>query len=77
MQTKSAIVEMVMITLKPEYRNGNITHDQSVNICRDVTRKIYARVRDAGGLGLGQDDMWQRIADNEVDEALNDLRTGG
>ena len=72
--SKKEIQTLVTATLKPLYRRKEITSEQYTNINRDISRQLYDRVSQSGGL-LDDDDRgkWREIAAKEVGVAVNAL----
>ncbi|KAK5153550.1 hypothetical protein LTR04_006174 [Oleoguttula sp. CCFEE 6159] len=73
---KSEIQKMVKLALKPRYLQQEVTKDQYTDINRDVSRMMYDKVGDATGLSDQRErERWQRIATDEVDNAVKALRS--
>lgn len=65
---------MVSSALKPRYKKQELNRDQFTDINRDVSRKLYDKVGDAGALSDEKDrEYWQRVAAEEVENALKAL----
>ena len=76
--TKQEIQNMVSSALKPRYQKQELNRDQFTEINRDVSRMLYDRVGDAGALSdLKDREYWQRVANEEVEKALQALNGTG
>ncbi|KAF2232639.1 hypothetical protein EV356DRAFT_568534 [Viridothelium virens] len=72
--TKQEIQKMVSTALKPRYKKQELNREQFTEINRDISRMLYDKVGDAGALSDQKDrEHWQRIATEEVDNALKAL----
>ncbi|KAL5424755.1 hypothetical protein PMIN04_002985 [Paraphaeosphaeria minitans] len=74
--TKRELQLMVTAVLKPMYVRKEVSKDEYTDINRDVSRLLYYRVAEAGTDALasqGIRDKWQKIASNEVDNAVKSL----
>ena len=69
---------MVTAALKPEYRKGKIDTEQYTMVNREISRMLYDKVGEAGGMADGTErERWQSIATHEVDAALKKLKERG
>jgi hypothetical protein len=71
---------MVTAVLKPRYVKKEVTKEQYTDINRDVSRLLYEKVGDAGATALADQEtreMWQRMAGDEVETAIQALHTAG
>lgn len=78
--TKAELQRMVTAVLKPLYLKKDITKEEYTDINRDVSRLLYDKVGDAGATALADQDTrekWQRMAGDEVDNAVKSLHTAG
>ncbi|KAI9691579.1 MAG: hypothetical protein M1822_007650 [Bathelium mastoideum] len=76
--TKQEIQEMVSSALKPRYKSKELNRDQFTDINRDISRRLYDRIGGAGALEAQKDrEHWQRVAAEEVENALKVLGGGG
>lgn len=74
--TKSEIQRMVKAALKPLYQKQEVSKDEYTDINRDVSRLLYDKVGDAGGLAdQTTRERWQKVASDEVDSAIKALRS--
>ncbi|KAJ4986388.1 PHD-finger domain-containing protein [Stagonosporopsis vannaccii] len=76
--TKAELQRMVTAVLKPLYLKKDVTKEEYTDINRDVSRLLYDKVGDAGATALADQDTrekWQRMASDEVDNAVKSLRT--
>jgi hypothetical protein len=74
--TKRELQLMVTAVLKPMYVKKEVSKEDYTDINRDVSRLLYDRVAEAGTDALasqGIRDKWQKIASNEVDNAVKAL----
>jgi len=72
---KTEIQKMVSAALKPHYRRKEVDKDGYTDINRDVSRMLYDKVWDAGGLvDSAARGRWERIAVEEVALAVNGLK---
>ena len=72
---KAEIQQMVTAALKPIYRKGMIDTEQYTIVNREISRMLYDKVGEAGGMADGTErEMWQSIAAHEVDNALKKLK---
>ncbi|KAF2106922.1 hypothetical protein BDV96DRAFT_606962 [Lophiotrema nucula] len=75
--TKAELQRMVTVSLKPLYLRKEISKNDYTDINRDVSRLLYDRVGEAGAEALADKDTrdkWQKMAVEEVDNAVNALR---
>ncbi|KAF2015285.1 hypothetical protein BU24DRAFT_174957 [Aaosphaeria arxii CBS 175.79] len=78
--TKAEIQRMVTFALKPLYVKKEISKDEYTDVNRDISRLLYDRVSDAGADALADKDnreQWQKMAADEVDDAVKALRADG
>ncbi|KAF3036836.1 hypothetical protein E8E12_007315 [Didymella heteroderae] len=76
--TKAEFQRMVTAVLKPLYLKKEVTKEEYTDINRDVSRLLYEKVGDAGAAALADRETrekWQRMAGDEVDNAIKALRT--
>lgn len=76
--TKAELQRMVTVVLKPFYTRKEISKDQYTDINREISRLLYDRVGDAGAEALANQETrekWQKMASQEVDDALKALGT--
>lgn len=69
---------MVTAVLKPLYLKKEVTKEEYTDINRDISRLLYEKVGDAGAAALADQETrekWQRMAGDEVDNAIKALRT--
>ncbi|KAL1605101.1 hypothetical protein SLS60_004644 [Paraconiothyrium brasiliense] len=74
--TKRELQLMVTAVLKPMYLKKEVSKEEYTDINRDISRLLYDRVAEAGTDALasqGIRDKWQKIASNEVDNAVKAL----
>jgi hypothetical protein len=72
---KAEIQKLVSAALKPHYHRKELDKDAYTEINRDVSRMLYDRVWDAGGLvDVATRDKFQKIAAEEVAIAVKALR---
>lgn len=61
--------------MKPEYKSGQICTDQYTAVNREISRMLYEKIGEAGGLsGVEDKEKWQGVAADEVDSALKKLK---
>jgi hypothetical protein len=73
---KSEIQKMVSGALKPHYAKKQVDKDTFTDINRDISRMLYDRVWDAGGLvDSAARDRWEKIAVEEVETAVQEAKT--
>lgn len=78
--TKAELQRMVTVVLKPLYVKKEISKSEYTDINRDVSRLMYDRVGDAGAEALADSetrDKWQKMATDEVEDAVKVLRANG
>ncbi|KAF2996040.1 hypothetical protein E8E13_002827 [Curvularia kusanoi] len=78
--TKAELQRMVTAVLKPIYVKKEVSKEEYTDINRDVSRLLYEKVGDAGAAALadqGTREKWQRMAGEEVENAIQSLRTAG
>ncbi|KAB8648473.1 hypothetical protein FH972_026129 [Carpinus fangiana] len=74
-EDKSTLQKMVAGALKPFYHNNEIDTDQFTEINMNVSRKMYEKVEQAGGLKENSDaSIWEAVAVAEVEAAVKKLR---
>jgi hypothetical protein len=72
-EMKQEIQKMVTAALKPHYNRKEIDKDKYTDINRDVSRMLYDKVWDAGGLiDSSARERWQKVAAEEVSQAIRD-----
>jgi hypothetical protein len=73
---KSEIQKMVHAALKPHYTRKQVDKDTFTDINRDISRMLYDRVWDAGGLvDQAARERWEKIAVEEVEKAVQEAKT--
>jgi len=73
---KADIQKMVATALKPAYRKQDIDTDQYTDINREVSRYLYDRVGEAGGVtDETTRKLWQGIAADVVESAVKKLKS--
>lgn len=66
---------MVSGALKPHYAKKQVDKDTFTDINRDISRMLYDRVWDAGGLvDSAARDRWEKIAVEEVETAVQEAK---
>ncbi|KAJ9639336.1 hypothetical protein H2199_006369 [Coniosporium tulheliwenetii] len=74
--TKSEIQRMVKAALKPRYQKQEVDKNQYTEINMNVSRLMYDKIGDANGLvDQKSRDEWQKVAADEVENAVRLLRT--
>ncbi|KAF2434435.1 hypothetical protein EJ08DRAFT_466268 [Tothia fuscella] len=74
-EMKAEIQKMVTAALKPHYQRKELGKDAYTDINRDVSRMLYDKVWDAGGLiDVATRDRFQRVAAEEVALAVKVLK---
>ena len=71
---------MVTAALKPLYLRKEVTKVEYTDINRDISRLLYEKVGEAGADALADHDTrekWQRMAIDEVNNAIKVLRAAG
>jgi hypothetical protein len=77
-EMKQEIQKMVTAALKPFYSRREVDKDKYTDINRDVSRMLYDKVWDAGGLiDQAARDRWQKVAVEEVTQAIKDATQSG
>lgn len=71
---KEELQALVKDNLRPLYRHKIITSQQYTQINREISRKLYDRVAEVGGL-TEERDKWRGMAAKEVDDAVKALQT--
>jgi hypothetical protein len=78
--TKAELQRMVTAALKPLYLKKEVTKAEYTDINRDISRLLYEKVGGAGADALADHDTrekWQRMAIDEVNNAIKVLRPDG
>ena len=78
--TKAELQRMVTAALKPLYLRKEVTKVEYTDINRDISRLLYEKVGEAGADALADHDTrekWQRMAIDEVNNAIKVLRAAG
>ena len=71
--TKADLQKMVSTALKPHYQSNVISKDQYTDINRNVSRLLYDRVGGAGYV-MGKDrEIFEKLANEEVTKAVEEL----
>lgn len=66
---------MVAAALRPAYQRQEVDKNQYTDINRIVSRKMYDRVSDDGGLTNGaMKDKWQSVVAEEVNLAIGRIK---
>jgi hypothetical protein len=74
-EMKTEIQKMVSVALKPHYHRKEVDKEGYTDINRDVSRMLYDKVWDAGGLvDSAARDRWQKVAAEEVALAVKALK---
>lgn len=64
---------MVQTALKPPYRNSAIDAEQFTAINRSVSRRLYERIGEEGGVKEATRCKWEGVAKVEVEEAIRTI----
>jgi hypothetical protein len=65
---------MVSSVLKPHYRQKLISKDEYTDINRRISRMLYELVGPAQALDSETKARWQRVASDQVNKAVSQLR---
>ena len=71
---KSDLQKMVRAALKPHYSQNVVTKDEFIDINKRISRKLYELVGPADGLDSESKTKWERIANDEVNNAVARLK---
>ena len=72
---KAEIQRMVSAALKPAYKKHEIDSEQFTGINRDISRKLYDKVGDAGNFeDVAEKEKWQIEAIHQVDAAVKRIK---
>jgi hypothetical protein len=75
-EMKDQIAGMVAVALKPFYRRQEVDKDQYTAINKNLSRMLYEKIWDAGGMvDHAAKERWQKVAAEEVNVAIKDLAT--
>ena len=75
---KEDVQKLVASALKPHYNDQTITKDEYTTINRDISRMLYDKIGgDFEALGVAGKAKWEKIAGDEVNKAVNALKTPG
>ena len=75
LSTKERIQKLVKEALKLPYLNKQIDKDQYTAINRNVSRMLYDRVGEQGDVNGRMNEIWKKLAFEEVHRALTDLQS--
>lgn len=65
---------MVSTALKPYYRKKTVSKEEYTMINRNVSRKLYEQIGDFEALGVEGRAKWEKVAGDEVDQAVCGLK---
>ena len=73
-EDKKEIQTFVTAKLKPLYHHKQINTDEYTTINRQISRRLYDRIAQGGGLQVEERERWKGIAAREVEEAVKALK---
>ncbi|KAL9082572.1 MAG: hypothetical protein Q9159_006334 [Coniocarpon cinnabarinum] len=73
-EDKKEIQTLVTANLKPLYHRKEISTEQYTNINRHISRLLYDKVAQGGGLQAEEREQWKGIAAQEVESAVRALK---
>ena len=65
---------MVTTALKPHYHNNTVSKDQYTEINRNISRMLYDKVGEHGNLDEEAREIYERLASEEVNKAVESLK---
>lgn len=71
---KLDVQKMVSTALKPYYRKKTVSKEEYTMINRNVSRKLYEQIGDFEALGVEGRAKWEKVAGDEVDQAVCGLK---
>ena len=74
LSTKSNLQKMVKDALKTPYRDKLLSKEEYTEINRNISRMLYDKIGDSEKLGGEGREIWQRLANSEVERAVRALR---
>lgn len=77
LSTKERIQKFVKEALREPYHNSQVDKDQYTTINRNVSRMLYERVGEDGGVNGDESAELQRLAHSEVSKELASLEKNG
>lgn len=73
-EVKESINRFVRDALRPHWTSQSLTTEQYADINRNVSRKLYEDVTDAASIDDDTKRAWERLAIQEVDRAVSDMK---
>lgn len=73
-EMKQIISSIVRSALAPHWRASQLTAEQFETINRDISRKIYEKVKDPATISEDMKQGWERMASQEVARAVSSLQ---
>ena len=74
LNAKADVQKLVATALKPHYNEQTISKDEYTNINREISRMLYDKIGDSGALDGDGKAVWEKVAGEEVNKAVNALR---
>ena len=74
LSTKADLQKMVTTALKPHYHNNTVSKDQYTEINRNISRMLYDKVGEHGNLDEEAREIYERLASEEVNKAVESLK---
>jgi hypothetical protein len=75
LSAKSDIERIVRAALNPFWHNNHISKEQFVSVNRNVSRMLYDKIADVTALDDKEKGKWEKLAAEEVRNAVEALKS--